>query len=108
MKGTLFSSAELTARFGHSAHPLNVYQCLKLFSDVDTCSLYLHSAIISAKLFFLSLSCLSKIECQIGLYIINRCNHLSCGQKRFSLIELIFAPEFKPQDLILELWYFQV
>jgi len=40
--------------------------------------------------------------------IINCCNHLSCGQKRFPLFELIFALEFKPQDLILEPWYFQV
>jgi len=39
---------------------------------------------------------------------INCCNHLSCGQKRFPLFELIFALEFKPQDLILEPWYFQV
>jgi len=37
---------------------------------------------------------------------INCCNHLSCGQKRFPLFELIFALEFKPQDLILEPWYF--
>ena len=40
--------------------------------------------------------------------LINCCNHLSCGQKRFPLFELIFALEFKPQDLILEPWYFQV
>jgi len=39
---------------------------------------------------------------------INCCNHLSCGQKRFPLFELVFALEFKPQDLILEPWYFQV
>jgi len=39
---------------------------------------------------------------------INCCNHLSCGQKRFPLFELFFALEFKPQDLILEPWYFQV
>jgi len=39
---------------------------------------------------------------------INCCNRLSCGQKRFPLFELIFALEFKPQDLILEPWYFQV
>jgi len=37
---------------------------------------------------------------------INCCNHLSCGQKRFPLFELFFALEFKPQDLILEPWYF--
>jgi len=37
---------------------------------------------------------------------INCCNHLSCGQKRFPLFEFIFALEFKPQDLILEPWYF--
>jgi len=39
---------------------------------------------------------------------INCCDHLSCGQKRFPLFELVFALEFKPQDLILEPWYFQV
>jgi len=43
-----------------------------------------------------------------GTLIINCCNHLSCGQKRFPLFELVFALEFKPQDLILEPWYFQV
>ena len=37
---------------------------------------------------------------------INCCIHLSCGQKRFPLFELFFALEFKPQDLILEPWYF--
>ena len=36
------------------------------------------------------------------MFYINCCNHLSCGQKRFPLFELIFALEFKPQDLILE------
>jgi len=41
-----------------------------------------------------------------GTVNINCCNHLSCGQKRFPLFELIFALEFKPQDLILEPWYF--
>ena len=39
---------------------------------------------------------------------INCCIYLSSGQKRFPLFELIFALEFKPQDLILEPWYFQV
>ena len=44
----------------------------------------------------------------IDILSINCCNHLSSGQKRFPLFELIFALEFKPQDLILEPWYFQV
>lgn len=38
VKGILFSSAELTARFGHSVHPLNIHSCLMSFSEVDTCS----------------------------------------------------------------------
>ena len=42
----------------------------------------------------------------VETFNINCCNHLSCGQKRFPLFELIFALEFKPQDLILEPWYF--
>jgi len=43
-----------------------------------------------------------------GIKNINCCIYLSCGQKRFPLFELVFALEFKPQDLILEPWYFQV
>jgi len=43
---------------------------------------------------------------KVDIFHINCCNHLSCGQKRFPLFELIFALEFKPQDLILEPWYF--
>jgi len=37
-----------------------------------------------------------------GIYIINCCIYLSSGQKRFPLFELIFALEFKPENLILE------
>jgi O-antigen/teichoic acid export membrane protein len=35
-------------------------------------------------------------------YIINCCIHLSSGQKRFPLFELLLALKFKPQNLILE------